>query len=300
MKNIFIPKELVISVILCYFFVSCSTEKIKKSDGYGNFEATEITVSSEANGIINSFNIKEGDQIKANSVVCEIDTTYLILKKNELKTQKNIIITKLNIYHSQIEIFLAQKNIFAKDYIRFEKMFQESAATQKQIDDISGQINVLDKQIENVKIQKTAAESELALNDNKISQIDDQIKKCYVINPVNGTVINKYMEAGELAAAGKALYKIADLNSMYLRVYISEKQLNSIKIGHPAEILIDAENKKFVKMHGKISYISDKAEFTPKIIQTREERVKLVYAVKISVNNDGAAKIGMPAEANFK
>jgi len=296
-------RKLLQKILVCLILVniySCSIDKKVKSDAYGNFEATEVTVSSEANGRIISFNAKEGDTLKKNQVVCEIDAVSSGLKKEELFAQKNFTVAKLNTYNSQIEIIEAQKKIQEKEFARFERMFRESAATQKQLDDIAGQINVLEKQIENVKVQKTAAESELKLLDNKIRQINDQIMKCSVINPISGTIINKFMEQGELAVQGKALYKIADLESMYLRVYVSEPQLSTIKIGQSAEILIDGEKNQFLKMQGTVTYISDKAEFTPKIIQTRDERVKLVYAVKISVKNNGAAKIGMPAEVNFK
>ena len=178
-------------------------------------------------------------------------------------------------------------------------MIADKAATPKQLDDVNGAIDLVDKQVASINTQNAGIAEEMEVIDRQIAQVNESIRKCYIRNPVKGTVLNKYAEAGEIAAPGRTLYKIADLSVMELKVYVSGSQLPGVKQGEQAEVLIDADKKTNRKLSGIISWISPKAEFTPKIIQTKEERVNLVYGVKIRVPNDGSLKIAMPAEVNF-
>ena len=279
--------------IITSTLISCNTNT--KADGYGNFEATEITISSESNGKLIQFIIEEGQTLKSNHFVGYIDSIPLALKKEQLLVSKNVIsakskgvLSQINVLKSQLKTTLISKN-------RIENLLKENAGTQQQLDDINGKIDVIKQQIKSVEIQNSPVINELKNIDVQIQQIEDQLQKCQIINPINGTVLVKYTEPNEITSFGKPLYKIADLSTMLLRAYVNEKQLSSIKIGQEVTVKID-DNEEMKNYIGTITWIASEAEFTPKIIQTKEERVNLVYAVKISVKNDGDLKIGMPAE----
>lgn len=269
------------------------------SDAYGNFEAVQVTVSSESAGKIQFLNIEEGSQPDSGSIVALIDTTDLYLKKLQLQSQKKAVSVKKSSVSSQIEVQQQQKANLLVEKNRVTKLIAEKAATTKQLDDINGSLDLIDKQVTSIQTQMDGIAEEMEVIDRQISQVNESIRKCYIRNPVKGTVLNKYAEAGEIAAPGRALYKIADLSTMELKVYVSGTQLPSVKQGQQVEVLIDADKKTNRKLSGIVSWISPKAEFTPKIIQTKEERVNLVYGVKIRVANDGSLKIAMPAEVNF-
>jgi HlyD family secretion protein len=273
---------------------SCSDSN-GKADGYGNFEATEITVSAENTGKLMQLEVSEGDQIVKDKFIGYIDTIPLALKREQLEVSKAVIGSKSKGVLSQINVLNAQLKTANTNKERTENLIKDNAGTQKQLDDIQGEINVIKNQIRSVEIQNAPVVNELKSIDIQLKQIDDQIQKSKIINPINGTVLTKYAEPNEITVFGKPLYKIADLSIMQLRVYISETQLANIKIGQEVTVKIDdADTMKSYK--GKISWIASEAEFTPKIIQTKEERVALVYAVKVDVVNDGSLKIGMPAE----
>ncbi len=289
-------KKLEISMItlLWITLMSCNGNG-DKADGYGNFEATETTISSEANGKLLSFDAEEGDILEKNTIVGLIDTVQLSLKRDQLLAAKNTVFSKSRNVLSQREVLKEQLKVAQNDQQRIANLIKEKAATRKQLDDINGQINILQQRMQSVETQNAPIVNEVKSIEVQVQQIEDQIEKSIIKNPVKGTVLVKYAEPNEVTAFGKPLYKVADLAEMTLRVYISETQLASIKVGHEVTVKIDAgeQMKSYV---GKISWISDTAEFTPKIIQTKEERVNLVYAVKIKVKNDGSLKIGMPAE----
>ncbi|MDP5104735.1 MAG: HlyD family efflux transporter periplasmic adaptor subunit [Polaribacter sp.] len=282
-----------LSIIVTTLF-SCGKNN-DKADGYGNFEATEITISSENNGKLIQFNVDEGNHLKKDQFVGFIDTIQLTLKREQLVISKAVIESKSKGVLSQISVLNSRLKTAKINQNRIENLIKDNAGTQKQLDDVSGEINVIKSQIRSVEIQNAPVVNELKNIDVQLKQIDDQIEKSKIINPVNGTVLTKYAEPNEITAFGKPLYKIADLSTMQLRVYISETQLANIKIGQKVTVKIDAgdEMKSF---DGVVSWIAAEAEFTPKIIQTKEERVALVYAVKVDVKNDGSLKIGMPAE----
>jgi HlyD family secretion protein len=287
-------KYILVISAMAISLTSCSNSN-GKADGYGNFEATEITISAENNGKLMQFNINEGDLIKKESVLGYIDTIPLSLKKEQLLVSKAVVISKSKGVLSQIDVLNARLKTANINKNRTTNLIKDSAGTQKQLDDISGEIDVIKKQIRSVEIQNAPVVNELKSIDTQLKQIDDQIQKSIITNPVNGTVLAKYAEPNEITSFGKPLYKIADLTTMELRVYLNEPQLANIKIGQSVTVKIDdADTMKSFK--GTIDWIASEAEFTPKIIQTKEERVALVYAVKIKVANDGTLKIGMPAE----
>ncbi len=295
-------KKLFILVLTAFAVISISgcSKNEKRSDAFGNFEAVETVVSSESSGKLVEFNVEEGQMLDADYVVGHIDTVQLTLKKKQIEATKNLTRTKFKNVSSQVAVYQEQKRVALKERDRIERLLKDNAATGKQLDDINGNIDVLNRQIAAIETQNGTTNEELKNYDVQIKQIDDQLNKSTVINPVKGTVIMKYVEPNEVVGYGKPLYKIADLSVMELRVYVSGTQLPEIKIGQTVKVLIDNGKDGFTNLEGEISWISSKAEFTPKIIQTKEERVNLVYAVKVRVKNDGSIKIGMPGEVVFK
>jgi HlyD family secretion protein len=288
---------LLLSMII---LVSSCGKNENRSDAYGNFEAVETIVSAEATGKLIDFNIEEGQLIEKDVTVGNIDADQLSLRKQQLEAQKNTIKTKFKNVFSQISVYQEQKKVNQTEKNRIERLLKDDAATTKQLDDVNGNLNVLDKQIASIESQNSTTMQEMKGIDAQIEQIQDQINKSAVINPVKGTVLMKLAEQSEIVNYGKPLYKIADISVMELRVYVSGEQLPGIKLGQMVRVLIDSGKGGYREMEGSISWISSKSEFTPKIIQTKEERVNLVYAVKVRVANDGSLKIGMPGEVIFK
>lgn len=285
-------------IIIAVLFVSCKN-KTDKADAYGNFEATEVTVSAETNGRILQFDPVEGSQIEKGSIIALIDTTVLHLQKAEIEAGMKSVLIKLTSINAQNEILNQQIGNLNINIGRIEKMLKDDAATQKQYDDLTGQVAVLQKQISANNTQKSSVSAELGVNASKKASVNEQIRRCTVKSPLSGTILEKYAEAGEITAAGKPLARMADLSIMKLKVYVSGGQIGKIKTGQQCTVRIDNGAKGYSSFPGTISYISDKAEFTPKIIQTKEERVVLVYGVNIDVKNDGSLKSGMPGEALF-
>lgn len=274
--------------------ISCGQSN-GKADGYGNFEATEITVSAENNGKLMQLDVQEGNKLQQNTFVGYIDTIPLALKREQLLVSKDVVSSKSKGVLSQIAVLKAKLKTANTNKERTENLIRDNAGTQKQLDDILGEIDVINQQIRSVEIQNAPVVNELKSIDVLLKQIEDQIEKCKIVNPITGTVLTKYTEPNEITALGKPLYKIADLEHMELRVYVSETQLANLKIGE--EVTVKIDDKDDMKDYpGTITWIASEAEFTPKIIQTKEERVALVYAVKVTVKNDGSLKIGMPAE----
>lgn len=288
----------IITLLLTASLISCNKDN-EKADGYGNFEATEVTISAEANGKLLFFSVEEGIVLEANAKIGLIDTTQLYLNKQQLIATKNTISSKSQNVLSQNSVLQEQLKTTLIEQKRIQNMFAENAATQRQVDEINGKVNVLKEQIKSVGTQNAPIANEAQSIDVQIEKINDQIQKSKIINPIKGTVLAKYAEPNEVTAFGKPLYKIADISEMTLRAYVSETQLPELKIGQKVNVKIDSgtEMKSYA---GTISWISSSAEFTPKVIQTKEERINLVYAVKVTVKNDGSLKIGMPAEMWIK
>ncbi len=288
-----------ILIMLTLVWLSACKSGNNLSDAYGNFEAVQVTVSAENAGQIHYMKVEEGSQPDSGSIVALIDTTDLYLKKLQLLSQKKAVLVKKDNVNSQIAVQQQQKANLMVEKNRVTRLIADKAATTKQLDDINGSIDLVDKQVASVQTQNAGIAEEMEVVDRQIAQVNESISKCYIRNPVKGTVLSKFAETGEIAVPGRALYKIADLSVMELKVYVSGTQLPGIKQGQQVEVLIDADKKTNRKLTGVVSWISPKAEFTPKIIQTKEERVNLVYGVKIRVPNDGSLKIAMPAEVNF-
>ncbi|MBU0942127.1 MAG: HlyD family efflux transporter periplasmic adaptor subunit [Bacteroidetes bacterium] len=283
-----------LSILVLSSLFSCG-ENNDKADGYGNFEAIEVTVSSESNGKIEYLNLEEGDILQAQTQVGLVDTIQLYYTKQQLIASRQTIFSKSGAILSQKGILSEQLKSAQIEKNRIHSMYNENAATKRQVDEIDGKVNVIVEQIKSIGTQNTPIVNDAKAIDVQIEKINDQILKSKITNPIKGTVLGKYAEPNEITAFGKPLYKIADLSQMTLRIYISEMQLSSIKVGQDVMIKIDGLNE-MKSYKGIVSWIASSAEFTPKVIQTKEERVNLVYAVKIKVQNDGGLKIGMPAE----
>ncbi|MDR1681723.1 MAG: efflux RND transporter periplasmic adaptor subunit [Prevotellaceae bacterium] len=290
----------IIPLITLLTLASCGSGETA-SDASGNFETTEVIVFAQASGQLLELHADEGATLAAGDRAGLIDTTDGYLQKQILLAQRASIAAQAPVLAAQLEVQRQQLRNIETDAARLQNLYRDNAATQKQLDDVAGAVAIAKRQMAVTASQRDALDSQLATVDSQIAQIDHNITKCRITNPLAGTVLVKYAEAGELVAPGKPLYKIGDLSRMILTVYVSEKQLSAIGIGRPAEALFDAPaGDSLRRRSGIVSWISDKAEFTPKIIQTRDERVNLVYAVKIAVPNpDGALKIGMPGEALF-
>lgn len=293
MKSIIYPLMLILMVL---FIESCNNKDV--SDAYGNFEAVETTISSEANGRILLLHVEEGGNLQQGEIIGLIDTTDLHLKRAQLQAQRTAVASKRENLYAQMAVYNQQKENLAKDRQRIESMLKEQAATPKQMDDVVGAMAIAGRQISAVQTQQVSLNEELRVIDIQIAQVEESIRRCYITNPVKGTVLSRFAEPGEVTAYGKPLYKIADLSTMELRVYISGNMLSTVKIGQQAKVLIDGKDTMH-ELSGEVTWISPTAEFTPKIIQTRDERVNLVYAVKLLVQNDGSLKIAMPAEVVF-
>ena len=269
------------------------------SDAFGNFEAREIIVSAEAQGRLIQLTIEEGDLLDENQHIGTIDTSIQYLQKQQLIAQKQAISTKITNVNAQVAVQEEQKKSLLTEKNRVEKLFTDKAATQQQFDDINSKYDILLKQITATKTQINSIVQELNVVDKQIDLLNEQIKKALIVNPIYGTVLEKYIEAGEIAVMGKALYKIARLDEIDLRVYVSGAQLPNVKIGQTVNVFADKNKNSNQQYEGIVSWVSNQAEFTPKIIQTKEERVNMVYAVKVRVKNDGNLKIGMPGEVKF-
>ena len=287
------------------------------SDAEGTFEADEVIVSAEVPGKIMSLNLDEGSVLKKDSVVGEIDSIPLQLQKAQIEAsisalhQKTMdVAPQVKLLQDQIAVQKTQLANAIMERDRTERLIKADAATTKQLDDWNNQIDVLKKQMavneQQIKVQETSTgtQNSSVLSESKplrqsVAQIEDQLKRANIKNPVSGTVLTKYAMAGEETAAGKALYKIADLSVITLRVYITGTQVAQVKLGQKVKVLVDSTATTYRTYPGIVTFISDKAEFTPKTIQTKDERANLVYAVKIHVKNDGYLKIGMYGEVKF-
>ena len=286
---------IILLIINVMMILSCSNGK-DNPDAYGSFEATEITVSSLANGKIMLLRIEEGQLLDSNQMIGYIDTTDLHLKKLQAMEQRNATGSRRDDLASQVAVQEQNRENILVEKKRVLNLLKDGAATQKQLDDINSSLSLIEKQIAAIKIQFRGIEDQMESTSQQIAQIHESIKNATIINPVKGSVLTKFVENNEVTTFGKPLYKIADLREMQLRVYVSGVQLPHIKLGEKVEVRFDNDEKTNSKTDGIVCWISQTAEFTPKTIQTKEERVNLVYAIKVRVRNDGRMKIGMPGE----
>ncbi len=295
MRNLFKITLLILTVSV---LGSCKEEK--GADAYGNFEDDAVVVSAESAGKLITYKIDEGYKVKKGEVVGVIDTTQLHFKKEVLKAGIKTIDSKAESVESQRSVLVEQLDLLKTNQKRIQKMFKDGAATQKQLDDINAEVSITKQKIKNINIQRNSVLAEKQSLLAQIKQTNDLIDKCIIKNPVDGTVLVNFTKEAEFAAPGKPLYTVQDVNNLTLRAYVSETQLTSIKIGQGVKVEVDAL-KGTQMLQGKIYWISNTAEFTPKQIQTKEERRNLVYAVKIRMDNsNGILKIGMPANIYFE
>jgi len=292
-------KKIAFAITTALFLMSCG-QKEQVYDASGTFEAVETIVSAEATGTIKTLNLAEGQVLKAGETIGYIDTTQLYLKKKQLRAQINVVLGKKPDVPAQIAAYQEQLKQANRERQRITNLLKADAATPKQLDDANAQIAIIKKQIaaqrSSLNITSTSLNQETLPLNVQIDQLNDQLLKSKIINETAGTVLVKYVEVNEMASIGKPLYKISDLSSIILRAYITGNQLPAIKLGQKVEVLVDSADGKYKTYEGIIEWISDKAEFTPKTIQTKDEQANLVYAIKVKLKNDGYLKIGMYGE----
>ena len=292
----------IIGITLLTTLVSCGT-RTTPYDASGTFEAVETIISAEASGTIREFAVTEGQLLHQGSPVGYIDSLQLFLRRKQLKAQVNAVLSRKPDARKQLAALYAQLTHAKNEQQRIARLLKADAATQKQYDDATSQVNVIERQLEGQ--QSTLSTTTAGITEDvlplqaQIEQLDDQLQKCRIVNPLEGTVLTKYVEPFEVATPGKPLYKIADLSTLTLRAYVTGTQLPAIRIGQAVRVFTDAPDGKSAESAGPVEWISDKAEFTPKTIQTKDERANLVYPVKIRVPNDGGLKIGMYGEVTF-
>lgn len=294
-------KSLFLVIIVC--FISCINNN-HDADAYGVFEATEIIVSSENNGKLLSFHVSEGQTYQKGEEIGCIDTFQLHLQIQQLESTIRATLASRPDIPSQLNTLQSKLQTLEKERARITTLVEANAATTKQLDDVNAEIEITRSQIAATKSTLNTQSSAILENVEamrfQLLQLEDAMEKCKIKAPITGTVLKKYIEPNELAFQGKPLFKIADITNMFIKVYVTEDMLSTIKLGQKAEIHIDMEDMQSKSYTGTVQWISAKAEFTPKMIQTKNERVNMVYAVKIAFSNDGSAKIGMPGDVIFK
>lgn len=288
--------------LLVLLAASC-VEGNKAYDASGVFESTEVTVSAEGNGKILSLDLQEGDRLEAGQIVGCIDTVQLHLSEVQLEASRRAVGSGRLDISRQIAALESQIGKQRQELDRFTKLEKAGASNRKQVEDIKAQIETLERQLaaqkESLNSSNRNVSGQADALEAQIEQIRDRIRKCVITSPVAGTVLAKYSEAGEFAALGRALFKVADIDNIRLRAYITAEQLTALKLGQQVRVFADQGSSGRKEYAGTLIWISDKAEFTPKTIQTRDERANLVYAVKIAVENDGLIKLGMYGDIKF-
>ena len=291
-------KNLLYLLLISLLISSCNENK-ESADAYGNFESLEYYVSAKANGELLNFSVIKGANIKANEIVGQIDTAMLHLQKQQLYAKQTSILSKIDEVDSQTSLIQSKLSNLNLNLTRIENLVKSKAAPQKDLDNIKTEIEIANKQIKQARVKKKSIRDEQKVLLSQIDLVNKQIDDCKIKNPINGVVLEKFIENHEFCVMGKPLYKIANLNKIELKAYVSARQLAEIKIGQNVKVAIDGADNNLINFDGKISWISAEAEFTPKVIQTPEDRLNLVYAIKVSVENTGQIKIGMPGEVCF-
>lgn len=294
--------RLKILTIFPFFLMACSPQE-NTYDASGTFEAVETLISAEANGVIKALDIREGQELHAGQAIGYIDTTQLYLRKLQLQSQIKAVLSKRPNVAIQLAALQEQLSQAIREQHRLANLVRADAATPKQLDDANAQVAVIKKQIaaqqSSLGITSSSLTQEASPLEVQIAQLEDELAKSRIVNPLDGTVLVKYAEANETVAVGKPLYKIADLSSIILRAYITGPQFSQLKLNQTVTVLVDDAESGYREYPGVVEWINGKAEFTPKTIQTKDERENLVYATKIRVKNDGLLKIGMYGEVRF-
>ena len=287
---------------LAMVLASCG-DKEQKNDATGVFEATETTIAAEQSGTLMAFDVCEGDEIADGKEVGLIDTTQIWLKIKQMGATKQVYQSQKPDMEVQIAVTRQQLDKAKQEQKRYKELVSDGAAPSKMLDDATSQVDLLEKQlkaqISTLNTQLSTLNSQLSTTDVQVSQLMDQLRKCHVIAPVKGTVLEKYVEKGEFVAIGKPLFKMADTKSMFIRAYVTSAQLKNIRVGQKAKVFADYGNGQKKEYEGVVSWISSRSEFTPKTILTDDERADQVYALKVAVKNDGYIKIGMYGEVLF-
>jgi HlyD family secretion protein len=295
-----LPKYILKISLLIMLIISACRGNNDEADAYGNFQSVEVTVSSQVQGELLLLDIEEGQHYEKGDLAGIVDTLSFSLKRDQLIAQEKVIRAKSNNILSQMNIQEEEKKNLVREKERIEKLASDNAATQKQVDDINGRLNVMNLNIESVKQQHIVTLAELEVLKSELKQIDNQIGMCKIVNPISGTVLERFAEQNEIVGPGQPVYRISSLEDMELKVYVDGSQLAHVNLGDTVSVLIDTGKKETKSFKGTVSWISSEVEFTPKTIQTKEERVNMVYAVKIMVHNNGMIKIGMPGEVYFR
>lgn len=287
-------------VYIAAMLVAVSCGKESEFDAQGTFEATEVVISSEANGKILDFDVVEGSIVETDKPVGAIDSVQLHLQRKQLLAQHSALLGSRPDIKKQVASLREQIAKHKSELRRVENMLKDGAATQKQYDDIEAQVKILETQLDatlsTLDKNTTTINNNLLALEAQIAALDDRISKCRIVSPVSGTVLVKYAQAGELATVGKPLMKVADLDKIYLRAYFTSEQLAKVNLGDEVSVVADFGGDERYNYAGRIEWISSESEFTPKSIQTKDSRANLVYAVKIAVENDGRLKIGLAGE----
>ncbi len=295
-------KSIILLTVSATILTACSSSK-KDYDATGTFEATEVTVSAEQTGRIMNFNITEGQKINQGAQVGLIDTVQLQLKALQMGATRETYENQKPDIQKQIAATRQQLATAEREQRRAANLVKDGAANQKQLDDASSAVLVLKRQLEaqisSLNNSTKSLSSQSSATDIQRAQIIDQLQKCHITTPINGIILDKYVEAGDFATIGKPLFKIADMDNVYLRAYVTSEQLEKVKTGQTVKVFSDYGNNKRKEYSGTVTWISDHSEFTPKTIQTDDERADLVYAVKILVKNDGYIKLGMYGEVKL-
>lgn len=296
-------KNIILLLGITIFLSACQQEE-QRADAYGNFEATTVLISAEANGRLTSFELEEGQQLKTGQFLGLVDTTLLHLQREQVRARIGTLPAKLQNSLAEIEVLQRQQANLERERDRVARLVTKKAATPKQLDDLSGELTVVQQRIQAVRSNtQTANGAILAEKQPLLAQVallDEQIRRAYLYSPVSGTVLTKMTQTGEMVAVGSPLFRLGQLDTLRLRAYTSSTQLQAVSLGQTVTVLVDEGQEAYRQIRGTLSWIADQAEFTPKTIQTKEDRVNLVYAFEVRVPNpDGRLKIGMPAEVNF-
>ncbi len=296
-------KTIILFAMLAALAAGCTNEA-RRADAYGHFEADEVRVSAQVGGLLLRFDLQEGATVAAGRLVALVDTMPAFLQKQQIEATMRALRGKLQDPEPEIAVLLEQQDVLERERARLQRLIAGNAATQKQLDDIEGQLRILERQVAAARARASQANrailSELEPLRARLRQVEDQLLRSHVYNPVQGTVLVTLAAAGEVVAPGRPLYVVAPLDTLILRAWISEPQLAEVRPGQQVHVLIDGPQGSHLTYPGTISRIADQAEFTPKMVQTREERVHLVYAIEVRVPNDGRLKVGMPAEVWFE
>lgn len=287
------------SILIVLVLIS-SCKKQEEPDAYGNVEAVDVMVGAESSGRLEGFNVREGQHIPAGTIVASIETTQLQAQRQEATAAREATFSRIAELEKQVGALAVQRDIARRNYERTRRLHAQRAATAQQLDQAERDFKVPGEQIEALRAQQQSIADQVRAAEARIAQVDERIGKGKVVNPIDGTVLAKYAETGEVTQPGQPLYRIADLRKVEVRAYVVETQLASVKVGQPARVSVDTGKEQRAVVNGTVTWVSSDAEFTPTPIQTREERADLVYAIKISVPNpNGILKIGMPADVDF-